>query len=150
MYTFMYLIHLSYRCTRLTTLSLPRTARRIGCRCERICQLMTKKRDKVCVATSTALLNVLTTMSSDWQVNFADIEPRKTQIVKSVPLRNSESSNPNLSTSPLRKAASVQNLKNTGQSIKRASSIDNLCRPTASSLQKNKQSSLAKTQVTIK
>ena len=93
-------------------------------------------------------------LSLSLQVNFADIEPRKTQIVKSVPLRSSESSTGSASSgipvSPLRKAVSVQNLKHAGQSIKRASSIDNLCRPTASSLQKNKNSSLAKTQVTIR
>jgi len=80
----------------------------------------------------------------------ADLEPRKTQIVKSVPLRNDDTTSFSNS-SPLRKATSVQNLKSSEQSIKRASSIDNLCRPTASSLQKNKQNSqLSKTQVTIK
>ncbi|XP_067936762.1 cytospin-A-like [Watersipora subatra] len=87
------------------------------------------------------------------QVNFADIEPRKTQIVKSVPLRNAESppaAVTSLTAAPLRKASSVQNLKSSSQSISRASSIDNLCRPTASSLQKNKQSSLAKNQETIR
>lgn len=88
-----------------------------------------------------------------YQVNFADIEPRKTQTVKTIPLRTSgdghHNSQPFQASTPLRKAASVQNIKNSSQSLQRASSIDNLCRPTASSLQKKHTPTVNKTTAAV-